>query len=351
MSQERDELIVALGEIGKELALFSQKATHDSFNRLIDESLYNKFNATVAREHINNAWFTEDNIRESLKNISSWLTKNELNKWVENYAYTDKAKRVGVIMAGNIPLVGFHDLLSVLLSGNTAVVKMSSNDQQLLPVVLDLFAVFYPDISKRVEFSTDFKSIDAMIATGSNNSARYFEKYFGHLPTIIRKNRTSVAVLTGEESEEELIHLGDDIFSYFGLGCRNVSKVFVPAEYDFDPFFKAIYKYSDIVHHHKYANNYDYYKAIYLMNRESLLENGFLITRETNELFAPVAVLYKQFYQSKKEVSDFIKENENKLQVVLGRDFQPFGSSQQPTLTDYADGVDTMAFLNKVNQL
>jgi hypothetical protein len=251
-------------------------------------------------------------------------------------------------MAGNIPLVGFHDFLSVLMSGNIAVIKLSSDDNRLLPVLIEMLLLLQPELDERIFIVDRIKNIDAVIATGSNNSARYFEKYFGHLPNIIRKNRTSVAVLNGNETETDLMELGKDLFTYFGLGCRNVSHVMIPHDFDLDRLFKAIVDYGDIINHHKYANNYDYYKAIYLLNREEFMENGFVLTKETKVLFAPISVINYQRYTTKSEVVDFIGDYREEIQVVVGLDFLPFGKAQSPTLTDYADGVDTMAFLTKL---
>ena len=216
-------------------------------------------------------------------------------------------------------------------------------------MVLELMSKLTDDISYMQLVPNRMSDYDAIIATGSDNSARYFESYFGNVPNIIRNNRTSVAVLTGDEDEAQLKALGNDIFDYFGLGCRNVSKLFVPKDYNLDTFFKGIYDFKDVINHNKYVNNYDYNKAIYLMNQEPILENGFLILRETTDLNSPLAVMFYQRYQSVSEVEDYLKQHEEKIQAVVGKYHIAFGGAQRPDLTDYADGVDTMKFLETLS--
>lgn len=302
----------------------------------------------IKREKHYNGWFTEESIYASFNALAEMLDTQKLEQWAKEYTFTSSPKRVGVIMAGNIPMVGFHDFLCVLISGHHAVIKMSSDDSRLLPIFLKKLETFDSRITNHFSVVDRLSSSEAVIATGSNNSARYFEKYFGTQPHIIRKNRTSVAVINGTETEDELILLGKDIFSYFGLGCRNVSQLFLPKDFDINRFFAGIVGYSDIVNHNKYANNYDYYKAIYLMNQEKLLENGFLLTKESDELFSPIAVLYYKRYDNPQEVTEFLETNADKIQAVIGHDYIPFGQAQHPNLNDYADGVDTMNFLQNL---
>lgn len=348
MSYSRQKLVKALSELGNTMVLFGENAPYGKFHGLLDETFYDKFNQAIKKEKIYNGWFTEDAVRKSLLEQGTWLSETNLNEWLSNYSWSEKPKSVGVIMAGNIPLVGFHDFLAVLCSGHKAKIKLSSDDSRLFPFLLEVLMLFLPDVEAYVSIAPHLKQIDAVIATGSDNSARYFEKYFGQIPNIIRKNRTSVAVIDGSEKEEELHALGKDVFTYFGLGCRNVSKLLLPEDFDMNRFFKAVLPFAEIVHHNKYANNYDYHKAIYLMNQETVIENGFLLTKETTELFAPIAVLYLQRFESKDKVKQYLQENEDKIQAVIGHDYLPFGSAQCPTLTDYADGVDTMQFLEQL---
>ena len=294
-----------------------------------------------------NGWFTLESVRQSLAAWGRLLKEDNLHSWLEPYAFSGKSKRVGLIMAGNIPLAGFHDLLSVVLSGHHAVVKMSSSDQTLLPALLEVLLGFEPELRNRITI-TPYKigEIDAMIATGSNNSLNYFTEYFGKYPHIFRKNRTSVAVLDGTENEKELEALGSDIFTYFGLGCRNVSQLLIPQDFELARFFKGIFPYGQIINHHKYANNYDYNKAIYLMNREELLDNGFLLLKESGELFSPLAMLYYKRYSGPQEVAAYIEEQKENIQTIVGHGCTPFGKAQSPELWDYADGVDTLKWLS-----
>lgn len=330
------------------MILWGRNEPKSNFHPFIADPFYDRMESLIQSEKHHNGWFTEKAVRESFLKLGEQLTENQLSKWISDYPEIQSVKRVGLILAGNIPLVGFHDFISVLLSGHRSAIKLSSDDRRLLPLLIEVIENLHPALKEQIETVDKLSDIDAVIATGSDNSARYFEKYFGHLPNIIRKNRTSIAIINGDESKEELKELGKDIFTYFGLGCRNVSHVLVPENYDLDRFFGAIIDYGDVINHNKYANNYDYYKAIYLMNREKIVENGFLLTRESDELFAPIAVLHYQRYKDKKTVNEFIKANEEKIQVVIGKEHLPFGSAQSPSLNDYADGVDTMAFLTSL---
>lgn len=315
-----------------------------------------KHQMKLAREH--NGWFTEDNILYALEGWSNSLTEEHLNKWLESYAFAkaDSPKTVAVIMAGNIPLVGFHDFLSVLIAGHNFIGKQSSNDKNLLPFLAKYLEYAEPEFKGRITFTEDkLPEHDAVIATGSDNTARYFEYYFGKKPNIIRKNRNSVAVLTGKETEDELKALGEDVFRYFGLGCRNVSKLYVPEDYNFDAFFKAMYPWHTMMDKAKYANNYDYNKAVYLMSLFDLLENGFLMLKEDESYGSPIATLFYEKYSSEETLSDKLKADAEKIQCVVSSHFGEsqntyisFGKTQQPELNDYADGVDTIAFLLKI---
>lgn len=249
-------------------------------------------------------------------------------------------------MAGNIPLVGFHDMLCTVLSGNIAICKLSNDDRRLLPVFVQVLRNWMPEIAERIVLTAGLMGeVDAVIATGSNNSSVYFEQYFGKYPHIFRRNRTSVAVLTGEETDGELRALGDDMFRYFGLGCRNVSKLFIPKDFNIDRLFEAIVDFGEVVNHHKYANNYDYNRTIYLMNSIPFLDNNFCMLKEDEGLQSPLSVFFTQRYELKAEVEQFLEQHKDEIQAVVGRDYLPFGSGQQPKLDDFADGVDTMAWL------
>jgi hypothetical protein len=249
-------------------------------------------------------------------------------------------------MAGNIPLVGFHDFLCVLLSGHQVICKQSSEDARLLPALVKLLLLFEPDLSERIRFS-DRKLVDyhAVIATGSNNSMLHFEQYFSHVPHLFRGHRTSVAVLTGNESKGELHALGVDCLTYFGRGCRNVTHLLFPEGFDLNRFFEAIVDLSDVVNNKKYGNNYDYNKAVHLMNLSKFLDNNFLLMKESDQLFSPLSMLHYQFYKSSEELTSFLDAHRSQIQCVVGQDYIPFGQAQCPSLMDYADGMDTMEFL------
>ncbi|MFS4492003.1 acyl-CoA reductase [Maribacter sp. 2308TA10-17] len=327
-------------------------------NGNVSESEWHKtFTEVIALAKHHNGWFTEENIHFALKGWGDLLTEEKLSAWLSNYSVeVNQAKTVAIIMAGNIPLVGFHDFLSVLITGNRVLVKLSSNDKGLLPLIAKYLIEIEPSLKDQIIFTEEkLKNFDAVIATGSNNTARYFEHYFSKVPNIIRKNRNSVAVLTGNETTNELAALGEDIFRYYGLGCRSVSKIFVPQEYDFDAFFKSIYDFNPIIQQAKYANNYDYNKAVYLMSEFKILENGFLMLKEDESYASPIASVFYETYDSSEELNEKLKNEAEKIQCIVAKGFIegeiPFGKTQQPELNDYADGVDTVDFLLKTSQI
>ena len=302
----------------------------------------------TVRHH--NGWFTEEAVKSSFLGISKWLNVDTLQHWISNYKLSEnKSKSVALIMAGNIPLVGFHDFIAVFLSGNKAMIKLSSNDDKLLPALVNIMSLFNPEMNKWVEFAqSKLSNFDAVIATGSDNSSTYFQSYFGKYPHIIRKNRKSVAVLKGDETKEEIAELAKDIFTYYGLGCRNVSLVWIPEDFNLDRLFEAFYDYHDIINHNKYANNYDYNKAVYLMNLEEILDNGFLLVKEAKDLNSPLGMLHVARYTNSSQVHQFLLENATSIQVVVGKEFTSFGEAQQPKIDDYADQVDTLKFLTEL---
>jgi hypothetical protein len=295
--------------------------------------------------HIYNNWYISEFVKESLINISELLKEEGLIKFSETIKETPQ-KTVAIICAGNIPMVAFHDILCVLLSGNKALIKLSSDDNVLIPFFLKLLAHYQPEFENQILFAEGkLGAFDAVIATGSNNTAQHFKTYFGKYPHIIRKNRSSIAVLTGNESSEDLKNLGKDIFLYFGLGCRNVSKVMVPEGYSFDKFFESIVDFGFVVNNKKYGNNYDYHRAIYLLESMQFLDNNFLMIKESADLHSPVGVLYYQYYNNEKELTDHLKALNGELQCIVGDNHTPFGYSQQPVITDFADNVNTLEFL------
>ncbi|MDB9755851.1 acyl-CoA reductase [Winogradskyella sp.] len=310
-----------------------------------------KHQLKLAREY--NGWFTEKNLKFSLESWSNALTDTNINQWVGHYSFNSTApKTVAIIMAGNIPLVGFHDFLSVLISGHSVLVKQSSNDKHLLPFLAKYLETVAPQFKGKITFTEQkLENFDAVIATGSDNTARYFEYYFKGKPSIIRKNRNSVAILTGQESTEQLEALSNDIFRYYGLGCRSVSKLFVPKDYNFEAFFKAVYKWHPIINESKYANNYDYNKAVYLMSEFNMLENGFLMIKEDKSYASPIATVFYEYYDTKKTMQQELAANKENIQCVVANGFLAdeitFGNTQKPQLWDYADNVDTIEFLLK----
>lgn len=296
-----------------------------------------------------NNWFTEENITKSLNGICSYLNKVNIEKWLEKYDLKDRnSKNVGVIMAGNIPLVGFHDLLSILISGHNTMIKPSSQDNVLMSFVINSLYEIEPEFKAKIKVVERLNDADAFIGTGSDNSAKYFKYYFGKKPHIIRQNRSSIAVLTGKETSQEMNILGEDIFTYYGLGCRNVSKLFVPKGYDFIPLLDGLESYKSVGDHHKYRNNYDYNKSIYLVNSEPHLDTGYLLLRESEEAVSPISVLFYQQYKDEAELNHILKSNQSKTQCIVGQNHIPFGKAQQPELWDYADGVDTLDFLTSL---
>ena len=296
-----------------------------------------------------NPWFTGEFIDIATKNIANhFLDKEKLVNWIASYtAEHHDPKKVGIVMAGNIPLVGFHDLLCVFISGHKAIIKPSSKDDVLIKHLGKKLTEWDRRVSDLIFFEEMLKNCDAYIATGSNNSARYFEYYFKKYPHIIRRNRTSVAVLDGDETRKELDNLADDVHLYFGMGCRNVTKIFVPNDYDFVTLLDSFKKYNYFKDHHKYRNNYDYYLTLHILNRKFYMTNESIILVENPSIFSPISQLNYEFYTDKGQVRKTLESLED-LQCAVGHDYIPFGQAQLPSLTDYADGIDTVKFLTEL---
>jgi hypothetical protein len=313
------------------------------------DELENIFHCAAAE----NPWFTTGNLLAAFQGLMHYLDENTFTNWLNQYPEIKNPKKIGVVMAGNIPMVGVHDLICVLVSGHHLQVKLSSQDSFLMSLLINKLIKIAPEFAQSIEVVERLKGFDAVIATGSDNTARYFDYYFNKYPTIIRKNRTSVAVLHGEETTEQLAELGKDIFTYFGLGCRNVTKLYIPENYNFRRFFEAIEPYKNIIHHHKYANNYDYNKSIFLVRNITHLDNGFLILLENEHLFSSIAVMHYEKYTSLENLEQNLENRKEKLQCIVG-DYQrfpsfiDFGKAQLPEMNDYADGVDTMQFLTNL---
>ena len=338
-------------ELGQFLSQFKNNSVIKNDSVKNNDLFLDRMVTLIQQSQSYNGWFTEENVYFSLESWSKALTEENLSKWIEKYDFSKiQPKNVGLILAGNIPLVGFHDLLSVLICCHNAIVKLSSNDQQLIKFMVDYLVALDKRFLAKVKFiEGKLENFDAVIATGSNNTARYFEYYFSSKPNIIRKNRNSVAILTGNETKEELVALSEDIFRYFGLGCRNVSKLFIPKEYDFKLFFEAMFTQGDVIHYEKYANNYDYNKAVFLMSNFKLLDNEFLLLKEDEGYASPIGSLFYEKYDSLDVLHARLKNDEEKIQCIVSKNLEShhiqFGKTQKPELWDYADNVDTLSFL------
>ncbi len=321
-----------------------------------DDEHYNEKEERLAylmkRSEIENPWFTQENQRYNLEQWASLFTKNNIENWLSKYQLSNSSKRVGLILAGNIPLVGFHDIISVILSNHIPIIKLSSKDRLVLPFLLELWNQFS---NSEIEYHIveKLENFDAVIATGSNNTARYLEYYFKDNLSIIRKNRTSVAVLKGDESDAELQLLANDIFRYYGLGCRNVTRILIPNDMKLDRLFENFINYKDVINHNKYANNYDYNRAIYLLNQDQFWDNNFVLLKDDEKLFSPLSVINFSRYNTLEEAKKFLEINKDEIQTVvakpeLGLESIGFGETQNPSLDTYADNVDTMAFLSVI---
>ena len=330
-----DQRILIFSRLGQVL----RDLPADDFRQLADQAA------------IKNPWFTDHNVKRSLEALSYMLDQDKLRRWLAPYSLDPQSPRtIGLVLAGNIPMVGFHDLMSVLMSGHRALVKMSSQDDVLMPYVIESLIRIDPGLSSYLDVTDQLSGMDAVIATGSDNTSRYFEYYFGRYPHIIRQNRTSVAILTGSETDTEIAGLADDVFSYFGLGCRNASKLLLPEGYDLPSLLDRWQGYEHLGHHHKYHNNYDYHKAILLVNKEPHLDTGFALFKQTDELVSPLSVIYYDYYSTTQQVDDYLAAHAGKIQCVISNQpvpgHIPPGRAQYPEPWDYADGVDTLAFLS-----
>ena len=348
-----------MSDFKERLIAFSELGT--LFKENVDKKENKKFpewdtvlEKTLIESHSYNSWFTIDNLKLSLKNWSNSLQENIISDWLSKYNIEDKSsKKIAIIMAGNIPAVGFHDLLCSLLLNFDYIVKLSSEDKLLIPFIVKFLESRNEKLKNKVTFESEkLKDFDGVIATGNNNSHRYFDYYFSKYPNLLRKTRHSIAVLDGKESDNDLSDLSNDIFNYFGLGCRSVSKVFIPYGYDLDLLFNAFFRHKEVVNHNKYVNNFDYNKAVYLMSKEKFIENGFIILKEESKLGSPIGCLFYEFYNDKKEITKLINNNSDSIQCVVSNiNFNTnikFGQTQCPNISDYADNNDTIKFLLKI---
>lgn len=352
-----DQRIEAFSTLGAFMTQFNKSGELLAELKVLNDKYYELISKQIIETEMLNPWFTKENTLNAINAIAQSLTKENLIKWTNNYPQLKEQvspKNIGVIMAGNIPMVGFHDMLSVLIAGHSFIGKQSSKDNILLKTIGDILMDIEPCFNNHITFIEDkLQNFDAVIATGSNNSARYFEYYFGKYPHIIRKNRNSVAILTGNETKDDLHNLADDIFRYYGLGCRNVSKLYLPEGYDVHPLFQSFIPHQEVVNHNKYANNYDYNKTIYLLNNEKLLDNNFVLLKEATDLSSPIGVIYYEYYTDIRKLDEQLNLNKESIQCIVANDEHveqriAFGQAQNPQLWDYADNIDTIDFLTNL---
>ncbi len=347
--------IEAFVKLGTFLKQFNAEGIIKVEESELNNLFFDAFKMQINRAQEFNGWFSKENVFKAFESWSLALTEENIKKWVKNYNFPEvySPKTIAIIMAGNIPLVGFHDFLCVLITGHNALIKQSSNDKHFLPLIAKFLEYSNPNFKGKITFTEQaLSNFDAVIATGSNNTARYFDHYFGKYPSIIRQNRNSVAILTGNETNQELELLGEDIFQYFGLGCRSVSKIFVPKNYNFDLLFNALYKFNPIINYKKYENNYDYNKAVYIMSLFNVLENGFVMLKEDPSYASPIASIFYEYYDSIDELHKKLTLDKDKIQCIVSNenvvDFVKFGQTQHPKLWNYADNVDSIEFLLKL---
>ncbi|MBS3914747.1 MAG: acyl-CoA reductase [Bacteroidetes bacterium] len=318
---------------------------------LPNENNAEAWNHTIEKAYVMNKWFEPENIRQSLGQWNEALSDKNAEEWLSAYKWNKPKSplKIGIIMAGNIPLVGIHDAICALVAGHHIQVKFSSEDETLPKFWLEQAAIYMPDLKNRMVFSENMKEINAAIATGSNNSARYFEYYFRNIPSLLRKNRNSVAVLSGNETPEQLRDLGHDVFDYFGLGCRNITHLLLPENYAFKPLFDAWEEFYFLINHNKYVNNFHYHRALLLMNLDPHMDNGFVLLKERQDLYSPVGMLNYSFYKNSDEIEAYLKENEEGIQCVVSGIPEikglEFGQTQKTQLGDYADNMDTLKWL------
>ena len=328
----------------------------DYINNNLESLEKNKFDKAINESILHNSFFSKKNILKSLLSWSNVLTKKSIDNFLSNYLIKIKKreKKIAIIMAGNIPLVGFHDFFCVILSGNFAIIKLSSKDSHLFKFILSFLVKENPDFSTKFDVvENKLKIFDAVIATGNNISASQFELYFKKYPKIIRRNRHSIAILNGNETKKEIELLANDIFYYYGLGCRNVSKIFIPNNYNLDILFKSFVLWNEVINKNSYSNNYNYYRAIYLLNKEVFFDNGFVLLKESEKIGSPVGTIYFEYYKSDNQIKEMIKKNNEKIQCIVSNNNYPktikFGETQMPNLNDFADDIDTFNFLLKLN--
>lgn len=334
-----------LGDLFESLSEYSGPNSESKF----DGAFVLKFKECIETEIFHNGWYESKYVKQSLHGLSQWLKPSLLESWSQAYPFNDFTKKVAIIMAGNIPLVGFHDFLCCLISGYKVEIKLSSEDKRLFLLIKEALEILNPEYANWIGISLGkISDFNAVIGTGSDSALLHFKSYFKETPHLLRGNRTSLAVLDGHETKDELLALGHDIFDYFGRGCRSITHLLLPNGYDIQRFFEAILPFHDTVNHKKYGNNYDYQKTIHLMNQSNILDNHFLLAKETDVLQAPLAMIHYHYYNCDEDIENYLNIHEEKIQCVAGRRYLPFGRAQNPELHDYADHINTLNWLSEL---
>jgi len=335
--------------------------------RLLEEDDY--YMAVAKRCAYENPWFTVENIQLATRSIANaYLSEPHLRKWMDHYKLgaIPLPKNVALVLSGQTPLEGFHDVLCVFVMGHYSQIKLADSDKYLLPYLVklmkekdeasrredrDMFAKYF-------EFVERLKDFDAVIAANSNKkSDRYFKTYFGKYPHIIRQQKNGVAILEGKETSEDLKALAKDVFQYFGLSNRSVAKLYVPKDYDFQLLLEVFHQHNKLVLNSKYKNNFDYNTALLMMNSVPYLSNGAIVLKEDTAFQSRIATLHYEFYTDKKVLVNTLLESEDAIACVVSiQDLPkgleekeivtiPFGTAHELDLMNYGDGVDTMDFL------
>jgi hypothetical protein len=346
---EKTAIIQVFGQLRKTLGFIIQCESWPGYECGLTEEEFLSFKKTINKEAQLNPWFTKENCYKALSGIIHLIEKESLELFINKYRFTEKPKTIALVMAGNIPFVGFHDLLCTLLTGNKALCKLSSSDARIPLKIIEWMLQWNMELKEWIRISPGpVKDYDAVIATGSNNSIAQFETYFSHVPHLFRRNRTSVALLDGTETPEELQALSSDCFDFFGMGCRNVSKLYVPEGFDLNRIFENFLGQTHLIQHHKYGNNYDYNRTVYLMNQIPFLDNNAFILKEDQGIHAPLSVIFYEYYTDKNDIVSHLNEMKEDVQALVGHGFIPFGKAQSPDITDFADGTDTCEWLNSL---
>ncbi|MNJ84847.1 Acyl-CoA reductase (LuxC) [compost metagenome] len=346
---EKTAIIQVFDQLRKTIQFIIQNDSWPGYECGLTEEEFLNFKKTINKEVQHNPWFTKDNCYKALSGIVHLTEKESLIAFSNKYSFTENPKTVALIMAGNLPFVGFHDLLCVLITGNKALCKLSSSDSRIPLKIIEWMLQWNPELKEYIQISLGpIKNYDAVIATGSNNSIAQFETYFSHVPHLFRKNRTSVALLDGTETDEELRALSSDCFDFFGMGCRNISKLYLPEGFNLHRIFENFLEQAHLIQHHKYGNNYDYNRTMFLMNQIPFLDNNAFMLKEDTGLHAPLSVIYYEYYSDKNAIVNQLNELQESIQALVGHGFIPFGKAQAPDITDFADGVDTCKWLNSL---